>query len=219
MIERQQFVVIGLGVFGETIAKELTRLGHDVLGVDTDESRIDRLAESITHAVIADVTDENALKELDVGQYDVGVVAIDNDFEAAILATMQLLDMGIKKVWAKAITSQHHRILDKIGATRVIGPEFEMGVRVAQELNYPMVNNYIGLGDDEFVVEIFATDQLHDTALQELARETEAEVTLLVVKRGAETTINPADDFVLHKGDQIVLAGTLTEFRKLADRI
>ncbi|WP_148862134.1 potassium channel family protein [Marinobacter fonticola] len=219
MIERQQVVVIGLGVFGETIAKELTRLGHDVLGVDIDESRVDRLAETITHAVIADVTNEHALKELDVSQYDIGVVAIDEDFEAAILATMQLLDLGIEKVWAKAITSQHHRILDKIGATRIIGPEFEMGVRVAQELNYPMVNNYIDLGDDEFIVEIFATDSLDGTALADLAGETEAEVKLLLVKRGSDTTINPSNDFVLRKDDQIVLAGTLTEFRKLADRV
>lgn len=219
MIKRQQFVVIGLGVFGETIAKELTRLGHDVLGVDTDEARIDRLAESITHAVIADITDEKALQELDIGQYDVGVVAIDNDFEAAMLATMHLLDLGIEKIWAKAITSQHHRILEKIGATRVIGPEFEMGVRVAQELNYPMVNNYIGMGDDEFIVEIYAPESLHDTALQKLTDKTNAEITLLVVKRGSETTINPPDDFILQKDDQIVLAGTLAEFCKLADHL
>ncbi|RBP68439.1 NAD-binding protein, partial [Marinobacter nauticus] len=82
MIEKQQFIVIGLGVFGATIARELTRLGHEVLGIDSDEQRVDRLADEITHAVIADVTDENSLIELNAGSYDTAVVAIGRNVEA-----------------------------------------------------------------------------------------------------------------------------------------
>src|SRR5690606_14716175 len=104
MIEKQQFIVIGLGVFGATIARELTRLGHEVLGIDSDEQRVDRLADEITHAVIADVTDENSLIELNAGSYDAAVVAIGRNVEATMLATLQLRELGVKKVWAKALT-------------------------------------------------------------------------------------------------------------------
>lgn len=216
MKHKQQFVVIGLGVFGETIATELTRLGHDVLGIDSDNDVIDRLAESVTHAVVADVTNEDAMRELNIGEYDVGVVAIGSNIEATILGTMQLRAAGVEKVWAKALNNQHHRILDRVGATRVIGPEFEMGMRIAQELNYPMVHDYIGLGDDEFVVEIIASEKLQDCTLGKLIDDVESEVTIVAVKRQDDTRVNPAHDFSLQEGDQIVLIGQFAELRKLA---
>ncbi|MGP4844160.1 potassium channel family protein [Marinobacter sp. 1Y8] len=216
---KQQFVIIGLGVFGETIATELTRLGHDVLGIDTDEVKVDRLAEKITHAVIGDVTEESVLDELNVGDYDVGVVAIGRNIEAAILATMQLRDRGVKKVWAKALTNQHHRILKRLGATRVIGPEFEMGAHVAQELHYPMVNNYIGLGEEEFIVELIVSDNLDGCQMDTLIEKADAEVELVLVKQGKKTSTNPPNDITLHKGNQVVLVGQLDELRKFADHL
>lgn len=215
-MHKKQFVIMGLGIFGETIATELTRLGHDVLGIDMDERVVDRLAESITHAVVADVTNEAAMEQLDIGSYDVGVVSIGRNIEATILGTMQLRALGVEKVWAKALTNQHHRILEKLGATRVIGPEFEMGMRIAQELNYPMVHNYIGLGDDEFIVEIIASERLSGHSIAELIDETGAEVCLIAIKRGSETRRNPANDFRLREGDQIVLGGQLSQLQKLA---
>ena len=158
MIEKQQFIVIGLGIFGATIARELTRLGHEVLGIDSDEQQVDRLADEITHAVIADVTDENSLIELNAGSYDAAVVAIGRNVEATMLATLQLKELGVEKVWAKALTNQHYRILEKLGAARIIAPEFEMGVRISQELNYPMVHDYLGLDDDYFIVDFHTTE-------------------------------------------------------------
>lgn len=98
MVKKQQVIVIGLGVFGTTVAQEMTRLGHDVLGLDIDEQRVDRLAQDITHAVIADVTDESALIELNAGSYDVGVVAIGRNAEATMLATLQLHELGVKNM-------------------------------------------------------------------------------------------------------------------------
>lgn len=216
MIERQQVIVVGLGVYGATIATELTRLGHDVLGVDIDEHRVDHRAEDITHAVIADVTEENALDELNAGDYDVGVVAIGRNLEAAILATLHLRELGVEKVWAKALTREHKRILERIGATRVISPESEMGEMVAQELNYPMVNNYIGLGDDEFVVEVLASETLEGTTLSGLMGENSTESTVVLVKRGADVHRHPDLDFELREGDQLVIAGPLQELKSLA---
>ncbi|MCW8195589.1 TrkA family potassium uptake protein [Proteobacteria bacterium 005FR1] len=218
-MRRQQFLVIGLGVFGETIATELTRLGNEVLGVDRDERQVDRLAESITHAVVADVTDERTLKELNVEHYDAAVVAIGRDVEASILATMQLCAMGIEEVWAKALSPQHHRILAKLGANRIVHPEYEMGLRVAQALNYPMVNNYMDLGNDEFLVELIATERLDNRQMHEIIDGAGADVNILLLRRQDKCYQRPKftpEDMVIASGDHIILQGKRSELQKIA---
>ncbi|WP_168012806.1 potassium channel family protein [Halomonas salinarum] len=217
MIEKQQFIVIGLGIFGTTIARELTQLGHDVLGIDNDEQRVDRLANDITQAVIADVTDENALVELNAGTYDVAVVAIGRNVEATMLATLQLKELGVKKIWAKALTIPHHRILERLGATRVIAPEYEMGVRISQELNYPMVHDYLGLNDDYFVVEFQTTEDLIGKTVGEIIDG--VNVNALVVKRRQEVHAPPDNSWEVLEGDRLVLGGWLEELRRLVKNL
>lgn len=217
MVEQQQFIVIGLGVFGATIARELTRLGHDVLGIDSDAQRVDRMADEITHAVIADVTDESSLIELNAGSYDVAVVAIGRNVEATMLATLQLRELGVEKVWAKALTNQHHRILERLGATRIIAPEYEMGVRISQELNYPMVHDYLSLDDDYFVVEFRATDDLVDKTIGDLVGE--LDVKPLVAKRHKKAHTNPDHTWTILAGDKLVLSGQLEDLRKLVNNL
>lgn len=213
MIEKQQFIVIGLGIFGTTIARELTQLGHDVLGIDSDEQRVDRLADDITHAVIADVTDENTLVELNAGSYDVAVVAIGRNVEATMLATLQLKELGVRKIWAKALTVAHHRILERLGANRIIAPEYEMGVRISQELNYPMVHDYLGLNDDYFVVEFQTTKDLIGKTVGEIVEG--VNVNALVVKRRQEIHAPPDKSWKVLEGDRLVLGGWLEELRRL----
>lgn len=217
MIQKQQFIVIGLGVFGATVARELARLGHEVLGIDSDEHHVDRLAEEITHAVIADVTDESSLRELNAGSYDAAVVAIGRNVEATMLATLQLRELGVEKVWAKALTNQHHRILERLGATRIIAPEFEMGVRISQELNYPMVHDYLGLDDDYFVVDFHSTQDLVGKSLGELIGD--APVQALVVKRMKDAHPNPDHSWTIRSGDRLVLGGQLNDLRALVNRL
>lgn len=217
MIEKQQFIVIGLGIFGATIARELTQLGHEVLGIDADEQRVNRLAEEITHAVIADVTDENALIELNAGSYDVAVVAIGRNVEAAMLATLQLQELGLPKVWTKALTSQHHRVLQRLGATRIIAPEYEMGMRISQELNYPMVHDYLNLGKDYVVVEFHTTDDLIGKTIGEVIEN--VDVAALVFKRNKQVYAHPDATWEIHSGDRLVLGGWLDELRKLVKNL
>jgi len=217
MVEKQQFIVIGLGVFGATIARELTRLGHEVLGLDADEQRVDRLAEEITHAVIADVTDENALVELNAGSYDAAVVAIGRNVEATMLATLQLRELGLQKVWAKALTNQHHRILERLGATRIIAPEHEMGIRISQELNYPMVHDYLSLNDDYFIVDFQTTEDLIDKTIGEIINGEPVEA--LVVKRMKEAHPHPDHTWKIRNGDRLVLAGQIDDLRDLVNRL
>ncbi len=217
MIEKQQIIVIGLGVFGATIARELTQLGHEVLGIDSDEQRVNRLAEEITHVVIADVTDENSLIELNAGSYDAAVVAIGRSVEATMLATLQLRELGVEKVWAKALTYQHHRILERLGATRIIAPEYEMGVRISRELNYPMVHDYLGLGEDYFVVEFHTTEDLIGKDIGEIVHGVNVEA--LVIKRHKEVHAHPDTTWTIRRGDRLVLGGWIDELRKLVNNL
>lgn len=217
MIKKQQVLVIGLGVFGTTVAREMTRLGHDVLGLDIDEQRVDRLAQHITHAVIADVTDENSLIELNIGSYDVAVVAMGRNAEATMLATLQLRELGVEKVWAKALSHQHHRILERLGASRIISPQHEMGVRISQELNYPMVHDYMSLGDDYFVVEFHTTEDLTGKTLKKLIGN--APVNALMVKRAHQAHANPDSNWEICSGDRLVLSGQLDDLRALINRL
>lgn len=217
MIEKQQFIVIGLGIFGATVARELTRLGHEVLGIDSDEHRVDRLSEELTHAVIADVTDENALVELNAGSYDAAVVAIGRNVEATMLATLQLRELGLQKVWAKALTNQHYRILERLGATRIIAPEHEMGIRISQELNYPMVHDYLGLDDDYFIVDFHTTADLIDRTIGDVIKD--EPVSALVVKRMQEAHPHPDHSWKIRNGDRLVLGGKLEDLRDLVKRL
>ena len=121
-MKRKQFGVIGLGRFGSAMAMTLTELGHDVIGVDGDESRVQQLADVITHALQIDATDEKALRAAGIQDVDVAVVSIGENIESSLLVVMQLRELGIETIVAKAVTPLHGRILEKLGVSRVIFP-------------------------------------------------------------------------------------------------
>ena len=214
-----QFAVIGLGTFGRTIALELARLGHQVLGIDRQQRLVDPIADSLTHAAIADATNEQALEELNIAHYDTVVVAIGEHLEASLLCTLHLKTLGVKNIWVKAITSEHHRIVAKLGATRIMHPEHEMGIRVAQSLNYPMVNDYLPLGGDHFLVTASVGDRLKEQQLRDLFDGTDSEAHVMLIKRHGSVIEHPEPTFKLELGDVMVLNGTLTQLRRLADRL
>ena len=130
-----QFAVIGLGSFGGSAAQELMRLGHEVIGLDKEAKYVNRLSTVITFAAIADATDESVLKELNLQQCEAVLVAIGEDIEASILCVVHLKNLGIEKILVKAKTNAHHMILNYLNVTKIIHPEEQLGVRVAQALN------------------------------------------------------------------------------------
>ncbi|HYD81722.1 MAG TPA: TrkA family potassium uptake protein [Paucimonas sp.] len=207
--------VIGLGAFGSTVALELTKFGYDILGIDLNPSRVNEFAERIAQAVVADARDERVLRELGVHESDVVVVAIGEDIEANILATLLVKSMPKPKVWAKALNHNHHRILKKLGADHIIQPEFQMGQRVARTLIYPEVMDYIGLGDDQFLAEVRASERLAGKTIDALHLE-EHEVQCLLVKHEALVMAPPPEHYQFELGDQIVLLGTLGRLRKIS---
>ncbi|MDQ5767491.1 potassium channel family protein [Thiothrix subterranea] len=216
----ERFLVIGLGRFGTAIAKELVRLGNIVVGVDTDAKLVNRLADSFTEALIADVTDEQALRELNATQYDAVVVAIGSSLETSILCILHLKTLGVKNIWVKAASKAHHTILSKLGVTRVIHPEVEMGVRIAQALNYPMINQFMRLGNGIYLVEVEVKPQWHNKTLREIFSQlNEADsVQAVTLRRKAEIKTVLPKDFILQEEDRLVLAGSQSALKSLAKR-
>jgi trk system potassium uptake protein TrkA len=214
-----QFAVFGLGRFGAAASIELMRLGHQVIGVDNNTKFINRLADQLSHAVIADVTDEQALQELDIQRCDAVLVAIGEDLEASILCVLHLKNMGIEQIWVKATSKAHHMILSRLGVSRIIHPEEEMGVKVAQALNYPMVNQYLALGNNQYLVEIDITQRLQGSTVAALLADANAFVKAVLVKRRDKLFSPLASDFVLEHHDRLVLAGSLDILKSLAPKL
>lgn len=214
-----QFAVIGLGRFGSAAALELMKMGHFVLGVDTNSKVVDKYADQLTRAVIADVTDKAAVNELGLDNYDVVLIAIGDDIQSCLVCVVHLKALDVSKIWVKAISHAQHLILSKLGVNRIIHPEEEMGIRVAQMLSYPMVNDYISLGNGEFVVEITASERLDDISIGEVLHTNNHVVEVLLIKRKAQVLMRPADSFVLQAKDILVLFGPLNILRTIAPKL
>ncbi|MAK71604.1 trk system potassium uptake protein TrkA [Idiomarina aquatica] len=214
-----QFGVIGLGRFGARTSLELLDLGHEVIGVDSDEKSVDALAEYLTHAAIADVTDEKALKELSLEECDVVLVAIGEDLQASLLCVLHLKSIGVKEIWAKATSKEHHQILSKLGVKRIIHPEEEMGIRVAQALNYPMVNEYMSLGHNWYCVEIDVNEDLNGKSIEDILPDDLEHFHLLLLKRRDEVTANPSTSVKLEGNETLVIAGSLKALKSMAPKL
>ncbi|WP_217533897.1 potassium channel family protein [Vibrio metschnikovii] len=213
------FTVIGLGRFGIAASLELVHLGHTVTGIDRDPKVVEKYVEDLTQAIICDSTDENALRELDLGNSEAVLVAIGEDMQSSLLCTLALKNLGVKEIWVKASTKAHHTIVSKLGVQRIIHPEEEMGVRVAQALNYPMVNDYLSLGHGLYVVEVNIRASLHDSSIGQVLGDAKGSVQTVLIKRGQEIINSLEHDFVLQENDIILLCGTRAELKYLAPRL
>lgn len=212
-----QFAVIGLGSFGATIATQLVSLNHDVIGIDSNKKYVESISDQITHAVIADATDEHVLNELNIQNCEAVVVAIGEDIEASILCVLHLKNLGIQKIWVKAKSKAHHMILTHLGVNKIIHPEEDMGVRVAQSLSYPMVSRYMGLEDNHFIVKIEIKDSIKGERFHHLM-EHAPEIKTILHKRGKEILFSIDPNLVLQVGDILVVEGELEPLRKLYAR-
>ncbi len=210
-----QFAVIGLGSFGATVALELTKLNHDVIGIDTIKRNVESLADRITHAVIADATDEHVLEELNIQNCDAVVVAIGEDIEASILCVLNLKNLGVDKILVKAKTKAHHTILSHLHVSKIIHPEEDMGVRIAQALNYPMVSRYMDLSDERYIVKVPVHEKLNNVNLSGILKQ-EPHIKLLLLKRDQKILYETDSNFTLQTGDVLILEGLLNHLRKLS---
>ena len=164
----KQFVVIGLGRFGVSVATELYRMGHEVLAIDRSVERVEEIADSVTHAVCADATDEAELGSLGLRNFDVAVVSIGSDLQASILVTMLCKELGVKYVLTKAKSDLHAKVLQRVGADKVVFPERDMGARTAYNLVSTNILDYIELSPDYSLVEISVPPQWVGKNMREL---------------------------------------------------
>ena len=206
----RQFVIIGLGRLGAAMIATLDSLGYDVLGIDTDEELVQDLSADFpgAHLVAADATDEDVLRDLNVGHFDAGAVVIGENMEAGILATANLKELGVPFVVARAISGLHGRVLERIGADRIIEPEKDMGAQVARTMASPAVLDYVDLGEDEAVIEAEVPEKWVDKSLADLHLSRESGLTVLAIKPKGKAGTIPTGDTVLHKGDVLVVGGT-----------
>lgn len=153
-MSKRQYVVLGLGVFGSTITKTLSQFGCEVLAIDKNPECVQRVADFATKAVIGDITDEQFLIDLGVQEFDVGIVAIGNHLEESLLGVLNLKELGVQYIIAKAKNKRFKDVLEKIGADRVIRPEKEMGERLARSLLRKNITDLIELDDNYSIVEM-----------------------------------------------------------------
>ncbi len=203
----KQFAVIGLGRFGESIAKTLFSLEHDVLVIDDNQENIDNIADYVTHAVKADATDETVLKRLGLRNMDVIVVAIGN-IQQSIMICMLLKELGVPMVVAKVQSEMHAKVLTRMGVDKVIFPERDMGIRLAHNLVSSSVLDYIELSDDYSMVEIKADPKWHNKSLRSLNMRVAYGINVIAIRRGEEINVAPNADEVIEKDDTLMVVGS-----------
>jgi trk system potassium uptake protein TrkA len=203
---KSSVLVVGLGRFGTAAALELMALGHEVLAVDIDEATVNDISPEVTHAAQLDATDEGALKSVGAGDFEFAIVAISSATDASIFATMALKNLGVGQVIAKAATSLHGAILERIGADRVIYAEKEMGERVAHSLSIPGVMEYLDVAPRFGIIKIRPPEAWVGRSLKDLGLG-QRQLSPVALRRGKDVTVNPSSDVVLAATDELILLG------------
>lgn len=212
-----EIIVIGLGRFGSSLAHTLVDLGYEVLGVDVSADLVQEHAGALTHVVQADTTSERALRQIGAADAVTAVVCIGTDVESSVLTTTALVDLGVRNIWAKAITGPHGRILRRVGAHNVVFPEAEMGVRVAHLVTGQMLE-YVALDQDFIIVEVRAPEAYVGVPLGDTDLRARHKVTVVCVKPGEGQFTYADRDTVLEHHDLIVVAGHRRDVERFADR-
>ena len=203
----KMYVVVGLGRFGQSIAHRLCELGNEVLAIDKNSELVQQISNFVTHAVVPDAQDADVLRALGVRNYDCAIVAIGKDLAASVLATLNFKEMGIPLVVCKAHDENHRKVLEKIGADRVVVPEQEFANKLAQGLSTANVLEYIELSADYGISEFTAPAAWDGKSLRQLNVRARVGVHILAVRRGEKIQVSPDADYVIAKGDTVVALG------------
>lgn len=213
------FAVIGLGRFGSSLAKELAKQGYEVLGIDKNEEKVDEMSDFLTHAVVADCNDEDVLRSIGIRNFDCVVVAIGDDIQASILASILLKDLGVKKVVGKALTELHGKVLEKLGVDRVVYPERDMGIRVAHQLVSPNLLDYIELSNEYTIAELSVSKKIAGRTLKDLDPRAQFGCSIVAIHKRNEVIIAPVADHVVQEGEVMVVIGKNEQIEQFEEAI
>jgi len=204
---RRQVAVLGLGRFGSAVARELAKLGHEVLAVDSSEKIAQDLGNEVTHAAQADITDEETLKALGLRDFDAVIVGVSSDLQVSILATALLRRLGVKRIVAKAANELHGSILQEVGASRVVYPERETGYRLAHSFAAPGVTDYLDVAPDYGIARIAVAESWVGKQLGEIDTEKSCGVIVMAITRDGHAIASPPATERLRPGDTLIVAG------------
>lgn len=210
-------LVLGLGRFGSALARKLFEKGVEVMAVDRDYTKVQKLADQVTYAAQSDMTDEEAMRELGINNFDIAVIATGSNIEASIEATLLCKDAGITTVIAKATNITHERILQKIGADKIIFPELESGERLARVISGSNLLEFIEFSSEFSLAEIRVHEAWIGKNLMELDFRNEYNLNVVAFERDGKTLINPNPTTLIEKNDLIVLIGKSEDVDKISN--
>lgn len=208
-------VVIGLGRFGGAVAQSLVSLGHDVMGIDLQPDPVQLWADRLTHAVQADATNVMVMRQLGVADFRHAIVGIGDNIAASLMTLMALTELGIADIWVKALSEDHGRIAQRIGAHHVVYPEVDMGERVAHLISGRMID-YIEFDDGFAIAKIHAPAVAHGKRLREAAVREQYGVTVVGVKRAHRDFEHAVPDTLIAEGDLLIVSGPTQKVEKFA---
>jgi trk system potassium uptake protein TrkA len=214
---KHSVLVIGLGRFGAAAARELMRLGHEVLAIDSSEAIVNDLAPEVTQAMQLDAADEDALRAVGAADFDFAIVAISSNVEASIFATMALKKLGVANLIAKAASPLHGSILERVGADRVVYPEREMGLRVAHSFSVRNVVDYLDVAPRFGIVKVRPPQSFVGRTFRELDLANRLHLTPIALRRGDDVTVNPHRDDTIKAGDELILIGMDDRLEQLGE--
>lgn len=214
----KRFVIVGLGNFGSTVARELHRHGHDVVAIDRLAGPVEAIADSVSRAAIADGTVLDTLKRIGASDADVGIVSTGDDISACVLATMALIDAGVSEVVVKTVSLEHARIMKRLGATDTVFPEHDSAMDLAAKLADTAVLNYMRLGGGFSIQEMVVPDAWEGRTLRDLGLPVNYRISVVGVHDVLtdRMSVPPDPDVVLKESDTLIVAGTRENLHRVA---
>lgn len=203
----KQYIVIGCGRFGSSVAKKMCQLGNEVMVIDKDEDSIENIAEQVTHTAIVDVTEERDLKSIGLGNFDVVIVAISSDIRASIMVTIMAKEMGVPKIVCKAKDELQAKVLYKIGADKVVFPERDMGIRLAYNLASENILDQINLDPEYSIMEIVTPQNWVGKTIIELNLRAKYDITVLAVKTQSGLKVMPSPNYKMQEKNILIIIG------------
>jgi trk system potassium uptake protein TrkA len=218
----QQAAVIGLGNFGSSVAQHLATKGCQVVCVDQDMEKVQAMKDFVLHAVQADATDESALRAIGISEVDVAVISLGDNREASILTAMILQDLGVKEIVVKVVSDLHARVLKRLGVSRVVFPEKDMGRRVAEKLVAPRILEHLELSEEYGIEEVVPPEEFVNETIGDLKLRTRFGVSVLAIRRQKaagkeEVVVNPTRDDRILPGDLLIVIGHEADLEKLRE--
>jgi len=212
----KNYAILGIDMFGKSVAETLYSLGQEVLALDLDEKKVASVANNVTHAIQGNACDESTLIKLGIRNFDIVIITFDKDIQSSILVTVLCKEQGVKFVCAKAQSLMHAKLLTKIGADKVIFPEKEMGVRMARSMVSENVLDYINLSPEHSLTEIRVPAEWQGKTLAEIDMRRRYGINVIAITFEGKMNIAPRPDYVLRNGDLLFIVGSNVDIAKIS---